>query len=285
MKHKKTRNFIKIFSLSIIFTLLFNLWTTFIWANSNENTKNISTNTTNFKKINASQIAKSWVAITANLWLRYGDEQKISDIIFRKNFSVSEALKQREKVENEFIIKNMLATKEYFSIMKTDFRNTLKNSKNKEKTLNSIINQLKLRHDIWKKAIQSTATQRTIFATAMEKIEEENTNITKKINLEFRATDTKNIQQSIKKYVDLKEKYYYLRTHVVFADRFLAYYQQLNTYNQNLINALSINKDIIVKGSYLVIPDDGSTILKNYWLLYTEEDYKKELEKQNNNKD
>ena len=98
-----------------------------------------------------------------------------------------------------------------------------------------------------------------------------------KISEDFRKTDTKAVNQDIDQILKLRQDYYYLRTYIVFINNFLSYYNVLNNYNLNLINVFSSNKDAIEKGSYVVLPASGNDILKEYWLLYTEAEYKNKL--------
>ncbi len=272
MKKNIIKNILKISFIAILLTFVFNIWAIVIeaWNNANNNSiKNIK----NYKKLENSDIAKTWVAITINLSTRHSDKDNITDIIFKKIYSPKEILENIELAKSELIAKDMLATKEYFSILKTDFKETIKTSKNREKTLNEIINQLKIRYKLGNKQIKNITTQKDVLVKELEKIEEKIKKIKEKINLDFKSANTDNIKKDIDIYLKLKNNYYKLRTFVIFEKKFLSYYNILNKYNKNLLESLSLNKDIIIKGSYLVIPNSWADLLKDYWLLYNQEEF------------
>ena len=58
------------------------------------------------------------------------------------------------------------------------------------------------------------------------------------------------------------------------------YYKVLNEYNSKLLNIFNSNKDAIIKWSYVVLPSGWTEILKDYWLLYTEDEYKAKLQEE-----
>lgn len=281
MKKTMIKNIFKITFLSLFIIWVFNIWLIVIeaWNNANNNS---TKNENNFKKLESSDIAKTWVAITINLSTRYGDKGNITDTIFKKIYTAKEVLENLDLAKDELIAKDMLATKEYFSILKTDFKQTLKTTTNKESTLNEIISQLKIRYNLWVKQIKNITTQKDVLVKEMEKIENDIKKIKEKINLDFKATKTDEIKKDIDIYLKLKNNYYKLRTFVIFENKFLSYYSILNNYNKQFLESFSLNRDIILKGSYLVIPNSWSNLLKDYWLLYSQSEYE---EIQNKKKD
>ena len=46
------------------------------------------------------------------------------------------------------------------------------------------------------------------------------------------------------------------------------------------MNIFNSNKDAIIKWSYVVLPSGWTEILKDYWLLYTEDEYKAKLQEE-----
>ncbi len=278
MKKNIIKNIFKSSFIAILLTFVFNVWTIVIeaWDNANNNS---TKNENNFKKLESSNIAKTWVAITLNLWLRDKGKKNLKDYSLIKIYTAKEVLENRKEIEEDLIVKDMIATKEYFSILKTDFKNTIKTSSNRKETLDNILNQLRIRYNIWVKRIKSINEQRDIFVKQIEQINDNIESVKENINNNFKKTNTEEIKVDIEKYLKLKGYYYELRTLVIFENKFLEYYKVLNDYNKKLIDSLSLNRDIIIKGSYLVIPDSWDSTLKDYWILYTEEIFKEKLEK------
>lgn len=266
-----TKKFLKISIISIIIVLVYKIWIIFINANNNEKIK--ENNKKNYKIISTSDISKTGVAITTNIWIKYNEKKAVPETIYQEIFSIEELKKDKVNVENAIIKKHMLETKEYFSLLKTDFKWLLKNSNDRKRTLEVIYSQLSLRYNNSLESVKNLEKQREVLIKEAEKINSEVENLKKKISVDFHKTDVDAVNKDIEIYLKLKQDYNYVRTYIVFINNFLKYYVSLNNYNLNLINVLSKNKDAIEKWSFIVIPQNGTEILKDYWLLYTEKEY------------
>ena len=276
MNKKIFKNIFKVSIISIIIVIVYKIWIIFI--NANDNSKNVEkTNKSNFKVISSSDISKSWVAISTNIWIKYNQKKVITQAIYQEYFTIEELKKEKSNVENAIIARHMIETKEYYSLLKTDFKTMLQNSNDRKKTLEWIYWQLRIRYNNAVESIKTLEAQKKVLVEEFDKINNLIEATKTKISEDFRKTDTKAVNQDIDQILKLRQDYYYLRTYIVFINNFLAYYNVLNNYNLNLINVFSSNKDAIEKGSYVVLPASGNEILKEYWLLYTEDDYKNKL--------
>lgn len=276
MNKKIFKNIFKVSIISIIIVIVYKIWIIFI--NANDNSKNVEkTNKSNFKVISSSDISKSWVAISTNIWIKYNQKKVITQAIYQEYFTIEELKKEKSNVENAIIARHMIETKEYYSLLKTDFKTMLQNSNDRKKTLEWIYWQLRIRYNNAVESIKTLEAQKKVLVEEFDKINNLIEATKTKISEDFRKTDTKAVNQDIDQILKLRQDYYYLRTYIVFINNFLAYYNVLNNYNLNLINVFSSNKDAIEKESYVVLPASGNEILKEYWLLYTEDEYKNKL--------
>lgn len=276
MNKKIFKNIFKVSIISIIIVIVYKIWIIFI--NANDNSKNVEkTNKSNFKVISSSDISKSGVAISTNIWIKYNQKKVITQAIYQEYFTIEELKKEKSNVENAIIARHMIETKEYYSLLKTDFKTMLQNSNDRKKTLEWIYWQLRIRYNNAVESIKTLEAQKKVLVEEFDKINNLIEATKTKISEDFRKTDTKAVNQDIDQILKLRQDYYYLRTYIVFINNFLAYYNVLNNYNLNLINVFSSNKDAIEKGSYVVLPASGNEILKEYWLLYTEDEYKNKL--------
>ena len=276
MNKKIFKNIFKVSIISIIIVIVYKIWIIFI--NANDNSKNVEkTNKSNFKVISSSDISKSWVAISTNIWIKYNQKKVITQAIYQEYFTIEELKKEKSNVENAIIARHMIETKEYYSLLKTDFKTMLQNSNDRKKTLEWIYWQLRIRYNNAVESIKTLEAQKKVLVEEFDKINNLIEATKTKISEDFRKTDTKAVNQDIDQILKLRQDYYYLRTYIVFINNFLAYYNVLNNYNLNLINVFSSNKDAIEKGSYVVLPASGNEIMKEYWLFYTEDDYKNKL--------
>jgi hypothetical protein len=80
-------------------------------------------------------------------------------------------------------------------------------------------------------------------------------NLKIKIGTDFSKFDTSSTLENINEYIILKNDYTYARTYIIFVNKFIAQYSFLNEYNKVLLDTLINNKDILVKDSFVVIPD------------------------------
>lgn len=267
------KNILKVLLLSIFIIVLYRIWNFFINANNNT-TKNLPNNQNNFKNISNSEVWKTWVAITTNLGIKYSQKEPISQTIYQELFSIEELKKEKSNVENAIISKHMIAIKEYYSIIKTDFKSLIKSSNDKKKTFEWIYSQLVIRHKKASESIKILEQQKKVFVDEYNKLNSQIENVKNKLSLNYKKVDPQAVNEDISELLILRQDLNYVRTYIIFINNFLNNYINLNNYNWNLINALAINKEAIEKWAYVVLPNNWSNILKDYWLLYTEEEYK-----------
>lgn len=273
---KQFNNFLlKILVLSVFIVLSFNIWDNLInanWVKWNiiENTENQS----NFKKINNSSIWKTWVAITTNLWIRYTQKAEAPATIYKDIFSVSEIITNQDNANKELIWINMQNVNEYKNVLKTNVKQLLDTSYDKPRILNAFIEQLEFRYTIWAKSINTLNEQKTVFINNMTNADAWIEALKLKIESDFTNNYPEESLENINKYLELKKEYYYSRTYVVYINHFLNEYNYLNEYNKILLDTLINNKEALIKDAFVVIPDSWTALLKNFNLIYTEEEFK-----------
>lgn len=298
MNNQIFKIFFKILALAIAILLIYHIWKLIltelkILPNSYTNswTVQISTkneNQTTFKSINQSEIAKTWVAIWTNIWIKHFENKNKSAIssgeseIYKEIFSIEELKNNRILAKENLINKNMLETKEYFYLLRTDFKSLIDNSKNKKVTLETIYSQLKIRYNNAIDSIKNLQSQKAILLAELESINSRTESLKTELSKNFKNSDNNLVNENIESYLQLKNEYIFIRTYTVFVNNFLKYYVALNEHNLKLINALSLNKDAIIKGSYIVLPSSWSEVLKEYGLLYTEEEFQQILKQKEN---
>jgi len=274
-RKQSIKNLVKISTLSLIFVLWFFIINTFASSWEMIEIKTIPNNNANYKKIVIKPIANVWVAITTNIWLRLNKSKTISESnINNKVFSPNDFYLDSDNIKNSIIKSNMLFTSEYFNIMKMNFAWVIKKSNNKSKTLNNLIKQLKIRLTNANSNIQNLTKQKSILIIEYEKINTQIETLKRELEKDFNANNSSRVFTHVDNYYSLKQKEVILKTNIIFINNFLSKYNILNRYNLKLIHTLTINKDIISKDSYLVIPNSGTEILREFDLLFTETEFK-----------
>jgi len=268
---------LKVFSLTIMIVVIFSVGNNLLnaWNNINLNSAQVEkTNYTTYQNSNNSNLWKTWVAITTNIWIRYKQRTEIPATIYKDVFSVNSLVLNWELWSEEIIASNMIIVEEYKNVLKTDIKWLLNSSINKSETLDAIIWQLEFRYEKSVKQIISLNEQKTIFEREMLEANTQVEILKTKINSDYQKRDPIASKENINNYLEQKNKYNYARTYIIYINQFLKEYVVLNEYNKILLDTLINNKDAIVKESFIVIPNTWTSLLKEFDLLYEETEYK-----------
>lgn len=231
-------------------------------------------NNSQFKNAFNSQIAKTWVAISTNIWIKYKQKAEITSTIYKEIFSISEVLSNNTKANQEIIWYNMLQIEEYRNLLKTNIKELLDSSYDKSSILNAIIDQLEYRYVKASENAKLLLEQRNIFEWTMNSSNTKIETLKSKISTDFKNNNSDWSLENINQYLSLKQEYYYAKTYIVYINHFLSEYSYLNEYNKKLLDTLINNKDALIKDSFVVIPDSWTELLRNFDLLYSEEEFK-----------
>ncbi|RKW24692.1 hypothetical protein D8B46_00890 [Candidatus Gracilibacteria bacterium] len=278
MNNKNIKNILKIVTVFLSLILFYRI--SIFLVNANNSIKSENKNSSNYKSILVSDISKSGVAITTNIGTKYKKSSAINSAIYEEYFSVEEIKKNKKMAQDNLISNNLIAIKEYQALLRTDFKAYLNNSTDRKKTFEAIYGQLSVRLNNGINTVKILAKQRELLTAEMDSIDNKLKSIKQKITVDYKKADGDAISKDIEEYLLLKNDYTFVRTYVVFINSFLNYYKVLNEYNSKLLNIFNSNKDAIIKGSYVVLPSGGTEILKDYGLLYTEDEYKAKLQEE-----
>lgn len=268
---------LKILLLSIFIVLILNIWDYLINATLVEKNDTINTdNNSNFKNVNNSSIWKTWVAIATNLWIRYTQRKELPATIYKDIFSVNEIISNQTTANKELVWTNMQYVYEYRNVLKTDIKQLIDSSYDKSKILNAFIDQLEFRYIESNNNIKNLNEQKTVFMTNINNSNTQIETLKTKIQSDFQNNNSEESIKNLNKYLDLKKEYYYSRTYIIYINHFLTEFNYLNNYNKLLLDTLINNKEAIIKNAFIVIPDSWTALLKDFNLLYTEEEIKNE---------
>lgn len=282
----KTKKIIKLLTeistLSLLFFLVFFIVNDNLKSDEEyiELNSALENNNSNYKKVNIVPIANVWVAITSNIWLWLNKWSTIKqENINNKIFSTKEFYETPTLIHKTMIKKNMIFTKEYLNIIRMDFNSIIKKSDNREKTLNNIITQLQIRYKNANTNLVTLAEQRNILNTEYEKVNTKISSLKNNLENNFNQTLTDKVLENTQNYYELKNKETIIKTNIIFINEFIKKYNYLNNYNKIILDTLINNKDIISKDSYIVIPDSWDKLLKEFDLIFSEQEYKENNKK------
>lgn len=243
-----------------------------------------TTNKDSFLSSSSSKISRVWVAISTNVWIRWkydnSNSNSINNTIFNEIISIDWILSLRNSRKDSLITNNMSYIKEYLNLLKTDIKEMLLKSQATKKTLESFLQALELKYKSSVTNKINLEKQKTILQAGLVDTDNKIQIIKTKISNDFRDFNSSETNKNIKEYLKLREQYTIIRTYLIFVNKFVSQYDFLNSYNKNLLDTLINNKDIIIKKSYVVIPDTWTDLLKQLDLIISESEYK--IEKTDN---
>lgn len=280
----------KITILAVFFTLILqisayavsvnNVKTQPSWMTEVQNFSKGSQNNNKYKYKN-SQVEvlwSVWAALATNIWIQYTKNTSQNQ---KARWELS--TKWTEKWEEVLWLtatawnwEHMEVIQEYFNILSTNLKTLIWWATDKASTLSAFTNQLEYRYKLSTTNIRSLITKRANHLQNLNSVKEEISRIKVKINSDFKNFDANATDKNIVQYLSLKKEYDFHRTHIIFINQYIKQYEFLNWYNKKVLDVLIINRDAIIKDSYVVIPDTWSEILKNMNLLITEREFKSE---------
>ena len=169
----------------------------------------------------------------------------------------------------------MVALSEYMNVVKTNVNGLLNQSADRESTIESFLDQLKLRYKNGLETIsvlnsQGSALQATDQATATKM-----DTIKQQLTIAYKNLDYDRTEELINDYLDARAKNTYAKTYAVFISKFIQSYTTLNAYNKILMDTVINNKEALIKGVTVVLPDSGNSLLQRLNLVKTEAEFKK----------
>jgi len=273
---------IKITSLALLFALIFNFASAYLndWMktipSSISEVENFSNEWNNnkykFKKSNSIILAKSWVALSTNIGIRY--KQRQNQNLYKDVPIIAKTISDKKYANNTTLSNNILIIKEYYNVLRTDIKKMISSSYNKKETLEAYIEQLKYRYNNANAQMRILIKKKNELSINLKESWEKINFIKKKIDSDFKKFDSKATEKNISDLLVLKAEYNYAKTHIIFINQYLKQYQNLNNSNKKLLDTLINNKEAIIKNTKIVIPNTGIKTLRKLDLIVDEKDYK-----------
>jgi hypothetical protein len=215
-----------------------------------------------------------WVALATNIGTRYKGRTELPARSYETVIEVSDILGKEDIINDEILRVNMLFLQDYLNLMKTDLNGLLQNGSDRKTALETLITQLELRYKNAAKNLQTTITQTEFLKQKMQSLDGQINALKTRINEDFKNADTVATIENKNEYLRLKSEWMEARTYIIYFNQFAKQYNFLNTYNKQVLDTLINNKDVITKNSYVVLPDSGTSILKDLNLILDESEYK-----------
>lgn len=255
---------IKIVSLAIAFAVIIYFWSSFFDSESNSG---IEENKNNYKNINNEIIWATAVALSTSVGTRNLEITATPATLYKDVMSISYILANKQSAKDKIISTNMTAINEYLNILQTDVNNLLDSSTDRANTLEFFIDQLKYRHNSAIDNVTNLQEQISVLQSNISSSEAEIERIKNQMESDFDNFDSSATLQNIDDYLAQREIYNYSYTYIVFINKFISQYTYLNRKTKLLVDALSSNKEALIKDVTVNIPNSGSWLLDDLQLL------------------
>lgn len=273
MKKDTFNIIIKIIMLTWVFFVIINYFWYLMnsyWSWVNE----VKENKYNYENTSMPVLWWVWVAISTNIWTSLKDQIDTPVNMYWDSVEIWYILSQSKEASKKLIAYHMITVWEYFNILKTDVKRLLQSNNDRWFVLNSLIAQLEYRYTVSIKNIQELQNQRIELLNSYNLSNNSISKIKAEISTSFWNLDPNKTYENIETYLNFKKENDLARTYIIFIDKFINQYAVLNNYNKKLLDTLIINKDIILKDSFVVIPDTWSEILQDLDILQSEKEWK-----------
>lgn len=187
---------------------------------------------------------------------------------------VGEMLADGSVGRKKLISSNMVAANEYLNVLKTDVNKLLDSANDREAMLESFLDQLKYRYTSTNSYLSTLNTQVTELEGAVTQSDKSIETIKMSLTTAYKNLDYDKTEELLNTYLSEKQKNTYARTYLVFLGKFVSTYQTMNSYNKILLDTLINNKEALIKNVTVVLPDSGTTLMKQLNLVKTEAEWK-----------
>jgi hypothetical protein len=188
--------------------------------------------------------------------------------------SIGEVLANPTIGQQKLIGGNMIAISTYNNILKTDIPSMLDGATDRTIALDEYMSILR--------EYGNRTNERLIILD--EQIADLNAIITKsaadttaaKANMQssYNNLDYTSVDVAIATYTEAKQADIRARVYLVYLENFRSLYTKLQTKNRQILEALSTNREALIKHSRIIIPNSGTDILKELDLIQTEAEAK-----------
>lgn len=214
------------------------------------------------------------VAIALNIGMQEKLKQDTPIHLYEDVMPVGEMLADKGVGRQKLISSNMVGASEYLNVLRTDVPKLLDSAQDRESMLESFLDQLKYRYTSTDQYLTTLGSQarelQGVVTTSNASIESTKAALT----ASYKNLDYDKTEELLNNYLDEKQKNTYANTYLVFIGKFITTYKTMNAYNKTLLDTLINNKEALVKGATVVLPDSGTNLMKQLNLVKTEAEWK-----------
>jgi len=227
-----------------------------------------------YASANTQSLSQVGVAIGTGIGVRFDTGAFEQATAYGESGELWETPEESREIRSTMISQNMVIIKEYLALLQTDVLELLNTSDNRRNTLNTLISQLELRFRNASTSQTNLQNQKNLLVADTNSVKGGVDRVKNKLSSDFTGNKANAVLNDVDEYLELKSQERENFVDVVFINQFLTQYNFLNAYNKNLLDTLINNKEALITESFVVIPDSGDEFLKEFNLLYEEQEFK-----------
>ncbi len=255
--------------LTLFFTLILHLSWGYIWPMLGLKTS-AGANDLSFSQADITYMGNIATAMSLSLGqketqIKYAGVDLSNNII-----SIAEVLSSPNIWQQRLIGSNMLGISSYANILSTDIVHLLDSATDRAVALGEHISLLKSYYNRTLERLSVIGEQIWDLQGIIDRSTSETSSAKNIMQSSYDAYDYSGVDGAIDSYITAKHMDTRARVYLIYLGRFKQSYTALQIRNLQLIDALSNNRDALIKRSTVVIPDSGTDIIRTLKLIQTE---------------
>lgn len=262
---------------TIIFTLIFSIIIHFSWEYivTMLGFSARAYNEQNFENANIIYIGNTATALSLRLGGMWENRQNATNFISDGEIiSITEVMNNPSIWQEKLIASNMLAINTYANVLKTDILQLLDNSGNRSSVLDNHISLLKSYYHKTESRLQIVREQKNELKALMQKSSSDQSEAKAVLQKSYKDLEYSGVDNAISQFLYAKNTDSRAKIYMIYLERFEKSYMTLQNKNKKILDAIINNRDGIIKKSVVIIPDTGTDIIKELWLIRSEADHK-----------
>ena len=219
---------------------------------------------------NNGTIEQLWVTATAlgtNLSLGQEASLRVPVNLFWDILLISSTLGTPSRWEDVLLTENMKHIGAYTRLLKTDIPSLLDQAIDRATTLDEYIALLSKYEEEWSDHITTLERQKWEFESTLTEVVNRANTEKSWVLVALQEENTESIHTLLEEYITTKNRENHIRTYLSFIEKFLDSYERLQSVNSELIRALTLNREPLIKNATIIIPNRNTTIIERLDLL------------------
>jgi hypothetical protein len=255
--------------LTLFFTLVLHLSWGYIWPMLGLKTS-AGANDLSFQQADMTYMGNIATAMSLSIGQKEIQMQNAGVDLTSSTISIAEVLSSPTLGQQRLIGSNMLAVSSYANILSTDIVHLLDSATDRQVALTEHISLLKSYYNKTLDRLSVISDQIWDLQGIISQSASETSGAKTVMQSSYEAYDYSGVDGAIDSYIGAKNRDTRARVYLIYLERFQKSYTALQVRNLKLIDALSNNRDALIKRSTIVIPDSGTDIIRTLKLIQTE---------------